>query len=186
MEASASGANTPGPTSGANGGTGQKEANHGAQARRVAAPCRHQLPAAWAVRGGGRGGSGHANHSRRVFGLHRLRSFGRASPEDSARLCSPSCRRRSPTQRPRPAAGNGFITHVCPGADRAGGGAGLTSTSGRFCTRLPATRAGSYRDCIGLTLGLMGDRTVVPFLINYAADETNPPNLRERAIRALG
>ncbi len=32
----------------------------------------------------------------------------------------------------------------------------------------------------------MGDRTVVPFLINYAADETNPPNLRERAIRALG
>jgi HEAT repeat protein len=38
---------------------------------------------------------------------------------------------------------------------------------------------------VGLTLGLAGDRRVVPFLIEYLSDNAKSPYLRERAGRAL-
>lgn len=127
---------------------------------------------------------------RRVFGLHRLQSFRAcASPEDSARLCLSFLQEEiaNPTTKTR-GLGNGFITHEYVLAQIVLAAAQASpQPNGKVLHQAARdARAGSYRDCIGLTLGLMGDRTVVPFLINYAADETNPPNLRERAIRALG
>lgn len=38
---------------------------------------------------------------------------------------------------------------------------------------------------VRLTLGLRGDRTVLPFLLGYLSKQENPPELRQQAIEAL-
>ncbi|MBI3947414.1 MAG: HEAT repeat domain-containing protein [Armatimonadetes bacterium] len=66
--------------------------------------------------------------------------------------------------------------------------AGALSGASRDVLWAAATvaRPGEYRDCIQLTLGLLGDTRVRDFLIRYLGDPDNSPRLRDQAARALG
>jgi len=66
--------------------------------------------------------------------------------------------------------------------------AGKNAEVDRAVLQQAASKAGpgEYTDAIALTLGLLGDRRMVPFLIGYLQNPQHSPFLREMAARALG
>lgn len=123
------------------------------------------------------------------FDLRRLTPLvdGRLSPEEAARLLLSFLHEEIAAPSPvRQGIGGGPITHDYILAQLVLAAENANASREILVRAVAGTEPGEYQDAIRLSLGLLGDPNVVPFLIGYLANANHSPFLRERAARGLG
>ncbi|HTE18975.1 MAG TPA: HEAT repeat domain-containing protein [Armatimonadota bacterium] len=138
--------------------------------------------------GGGSAGAkaGKQPAARTPFNLTRLARFGFLPAKQATQRYLNFLREETAHPSPTGRGAFGSISHDYILAQIVGAGATnqLDWAALRRARQESASR--EFRDAINITLGMLGDRSVVPFLIGYIGNPQNPPELRQRAIVAFG